>query len=206
MNTAKPIYGQKFGKLTAIKPVGRTKHRSIIWLCKCDCGKNKEIPSASLRSGNSKSCGCARAKIKHGLAYEPEYKPWTAMKYRCDNPNNSVYYKYGGRGISVCPRWYDFALFMQDMGSKPSPKHSIERIDNEGDYTPDNCRWATPKEQAQNTRQNVNVTFNGETMCVTAWAERMGMCPKTLFHRIYNPKMSIEDAITKPVQKRRKPK
>jgi len=140
------------------------------------------------------------------MAHLPEYKPWTQMKYRCNNPNNHMFYKYGGRGIKVCNRWYDFALFMDDMKSKPSPQHSIERIDNEGDYRAENCKWALPFEQARNTRQNHWITYKGETMCLTDWANRLGMCYKTLQARVGRLGWSIEKAIKTPIRKRRKPK
>ncbi len=148
----------------------------------------------------------ARKYNSHGMAHLPEYKPWTQMKYRCNNPNNHMFYKYGGRGIKVCNRWYDFALFMDDMKSKPSPQHSIERIDNEGDYRAENCKWALPFEQARNTRQNHWITYKGETMCLTDWANRLGMCYKTLQARVGRLGWSIEKAIKTPIRKRRKPK
>lgn len=201
------ITDEKFGMLTAIMPVGRDVSGNIQWLCKCECGNKLPVLRGNLCKGNSKSCGCDRMRgaTKHGLAHTPEYKPWTTMKYRCDNPNNSSYHKYGARGIKVCKRWRDFAFFMKDMGSKPTSEHSIERIDNEGDYTPENCRWALPYEQARNTRQNRWITYNGKTLCLTDWSKKFGIKYQTLSHRLNNPKMSIHDAFTTPVRKRRKP-
>jgi len=201
------ITGHKFGMLTAIMPVDKYRGGTMMWLCDCECGQQAVVLIGNLRKGNSKSCGCERMRgcTTHGFAHLPEYKQWTAMKYRCDNPNNSGYHKYGGRGINVCTRWYDFALFMDDMGSKPTTEHSIERIDNDGDYTPENCKWATPVEQARNTRQNHWITYKGETMCLTDWAVRLDMHAKTLDARVGRLGWTIEQAIETPVNAKRKP-
>jgi hypothetical protein len=157
----KNINGQRFGRLTVIAQAPSTNN-GVMWMCKCDCGTEKPVLGTSLRAGRTLSCGCYAKDVnaarchKHGLAWKTdEYGTWTAMRHRCSNSNSTNYHLYGARGIRVCDRWDDFALFLQDMGPKPSKKHSIDRIDNDGNYCPENCRWATAKQQSHNSRRCV---------------------------------------------------
>jgi hypothetical protein len=130
----------------------------------------------------------------------PEWFVWQQMKQRCYNPKNSNWPNWGGRGITVCERWFhSFENFYADMGSRPSPKFTVERIDNDGPYSPENCRWATRTEQARNGRKNVYLDFRGERLTLTEWAERIGMKVGTLWQRL-NQGWSIEKALTKPLQ------
>lgn len=131
----------------------------------------------------------------------PEHDVWKAMLQRCRNTNNSGYHKYGGRGITVCNRWLTFENFLEDMGLRPSSKHSIERINNDGNYKKSNCRWATTKEQARNTRRNRMFTHDGRTMCITDWANHVGMADTTLLYRL-DRGWPIGKALTVPVQKK----
>jgi len=125
----------------------------------------------------------------------PEFRTWCHIRSRCLNPNNKFYSDYGGRGITVCQRWLDaFENFLADMGPRPSVKHSIDRIDNDGNYEPGNCRWATISEQARNTRQNRNIEFNGSTVCVTDLARMHGIDPRTLTRRLDSGR-SVEEAL-----------
>ena len=152
---AHDLTGQTFGRLVAIAPVERKSER-IYWLCICDCGTEHIVNTGKLKSGNTSSCGCYRSevgganKLSHGMAGTTEYESWNGMKARCENANNNGYKNYGGRGIKV--KYKDFHDFHADVGDKPSPELSIDRINNNGHYERGNCKWSTAKEQANNRR------------------------------------------------------
>jgi hypothetical protein len=162
------LTGQKFGLLT-VEKYSHTKNHRAIWLCKCDCGNTIETNSKVLKNGHTSSCGCLKHRKgknnpthKHGETKTSEYHTWIGIKLRCYNKNNSQYKYWGGRGISVCDQWLDsFESFIADMGPKPSPKHSIDRIAVNGNYEPSNCRWATSSEQARNRRTRNISGHNG---------------------------------------------
>jgi len=199
---------QKFGRLIVIERVENYK-----WLCKCDCGIEKIIRGSSLKSGDTKSCGCLakeqliKRSTKHGHNKKGKqtkiYQSWRHMIERCTNSNYSEYQYYGGRGITVCERWLNFENFLEDMDEPPTQEHSIDRIDNDGNYCKSNCRWATKREQARNTRRNLLITFDGETQCLMWWAEKFNINYHTLYNRIYRNGWPIEKALTTPVQKRK---
>ena len=146
---------QRFGRLIAMRPVGKTAGGEYIWGCICDCGNKHEVRGSSLRIGKTKSCGCLRKDHArtHGQCGTPEYNSWSMLNQRCRDRNHDAYEYYGERGVSVCKRWIDsFENFIADMGPKSSPSHSIDRIDNDGNYEASNCRWSTQSEQMRNQR------------------------------------------------------
>lgn len=180
----------KYGNLTAIEAVGINAHKKTIWRCVCDCGKIINVIGSHLSSGNTTSCGCLKrfnAK-KHGYFGTPEYTLLHNILQRCTNPSNKRYKDYGGRGIKVCEEWNSlekFQAFLNHVGPRPSPKHSLDRWpDNNGDYKPGNVRWAISSEQNLNTRQNRLFTFNGITMCLTDWASQTGVPISTVYYRL----------------------
>jgi len=193
-----------FGRLTVIAFAGQKSLRAY-WLCRCECGKEVAVRGTGLVSGTSQSCGCLCRELTiarnttHGKARTPEYRAWLGMLQRCYKPGSKMYYRYGGRGITVCERWRtSLEAFLEDMGPRPTPKHTIERKENDLGYCKDNCIWETRKVQARNTRQNAMLTFQGKTKCIAAWAEECGMAMKILWQRL-NRGWSAERALTEAV-------
>lgn len=193
----KDITGKRFGRLI-VQTHSRTlcymrnsrRQYRTYWLCACDCGANKEILGNSLTRGLTQSCGCLQkercieASRTHGMSRTDTYNIWQKMLKRCNDPSCSGFCRYGGRGITVCPRWFMFENFLEDMGVRPSKNHSIDLIDNNGNYEAANCRWATAVQQANNRRTNSPLTVNGITLNISQWAERLGVLDKTLYERL----------------------
>lgn len=173
------LTGERFGRLVVEEhPPGEFA------LCLCDCGTRKQVRTNALRRGATKSCGCLRhdnkAAATHGLTYSRAYKTWSGIKARCHTPSASGYENYGGRGITVCDRWRDsFENFLADMGEPPDGC-SLERVGNDGPYSPENCRWATRKEQNRNSRHNRTV----DGKCLSEWAEHYGVSISTIQKRL----------------------
>lgn len=177
------------------------------WLCLCDCGAEKIIKQASLRSGNTRSCGClqresiALLRTTHKESDSRIHYIWRAIKQRCLNPNARDYPRYGERGIMICDRWRDnYEAFRDDMGPRPSAMHSVERIDNSGNYEPANCRWALPKEQSANKRNNFIVELHGRQMTLSEASRLTGLHRATIKNRL-NTGWTMERALTAPARK-----
>jgi hypothetical protein len=160
----------------------------------CDCGVQKVVIGANLKKSKTRSCGCIQKT--HNKTLSTEYRSWQMMKNRCCNPKYANWNIYGGRGITVCDRWLNsFENFVADMGLKPTPKHSIDRIDGSGNYEPSNCRWANKKEQAENTSRNVFVKLNGETLTISDAARKIGIHQTKISWRLRNG-WSLEKALS----------
>ncbi|MCK5612299.1 hypothetical protein KAR91_61070 [Candidatus Pacearchaeota archaeon] len=195
----KDISGQRFGKLVAVSLSHMDNQGRAVWNAICDCGKEVQKKSWALVSGNTRSCGCLIRKgpITHGKSHSKAYRSWNTMRQRCSNKNNHKYGSYGGRGITVCERWSKFENFLEDMGEKPDGM-SIDRRNNDGDYAPENCRWATPIEQARNKRNNRLITYNGITKSIAEWSEDLQINYGTLVNRV-SKGWTDERALTQPV-------
>ncbi len=197
-NTPVDMSGQKCGRLTVLARAPNVRNGNSAWHCKCDCGTLRVVRGAALRNGHTTSCGCARAI--HNRTSRLEYASWRSMRARCEKPSDVAYARYGGRGIRVCARWSTFALFYADMGPRPSSRHTLDRVDTNGDYEPGNCRWATRTEQADNKRNSHMVTAFGETKTMSRWAHQFGLSPGTLDSRITRLGWSAERAMTAPLR------
>lgn len=202
--------GQKFNKLTYLGEDIK-KNNKVYVLCQCECGTIKYIERSCLINNRIKSCGCIRLFTSyknldtstHGLSNTRIYKIWKGIKNRCLNKKTPSYRNWGGRGITICDEWKnDFLPFYNwSMSHGYSDELSIDRINNNGNYEPNNCRWATRKEQNRNTRQNTFYTYKGETHCLKEWSEKLNFSYKLLQQRIKRDGLSFEEAITKEVRK-----
>lgn len=174
--------------------------RRKFWRCECTCGTIANVAAGHLLSGASQSCGCLRkeassaANKTHGQSETPTYAAWSRMRDRCLNPNNPKYPRYGGRGITVCARWSDYEAFLADMGEKPEGRFSIDRKDNDGGYSPENCRWATDQQQARNKSNTRILALNGVSKTLTSWAKDSGIGVSTLWNRL-NKGLSLSEAL-----------
>lgn len=185
------LAGQRFGRLVAIRRATiKTSDGKWLWECACDCGNSALTSGKRLKEGMTKSCGCLRAEAldqtTHGMYRSGTHNSWRAMFDRCENQKNAAYPDYGGRGISICDRWRRFSNFLADMGPKPSSKHSIDRVNNDGCYEPDNCRWATHREQASNRRAKKAgytrlVTFRKIILCAQCGKSHTAKSPSAMY-------------------------
>lgn len=185
--------GIRRGLMTVLGYAGKRYigSHSSEWWAKCDCGTVKKVFTASIDSFQVKSCGCVKRKkdkeryLRHGMVYSPEYAAWSKLKSRCLNASDKAYKYYGGRGIKVCERWAClFENFYEDMGPRPSEKHSIDRINGDGDYEPGNCRWASRTVQNRNRKCNRFIEFNGKTQCISEWEAELGFPPRRVSDRL----------------------
>jgi hypothetical protein len=205
--------GERFGRLTVTSYAGKpAKGRQHRWNTVCDCGSEQVVQVGNLVTGNTKSCGCLNREIVskdkrvHGesnvesLGRSAEYATWISMRQRCYDMKDKSYERYGGRGIRVCERWLSYSSFLADMGRRPSVSHSIDRIDNDGNYESGNCRWATVKEQSRNRRSNRILEHNGERKCLAEWAEDIGINRNALAARLKRG-WSVKKTLTTPIKK-----
>lgn len=195
--------GEKYNRLTALHFIRKDKKGRQHWWFECECGVQKMIRQDSVQNGSTKSCGCLLKEIQHKMSSTIEYNSWRKMKNRCNSKNNDSYSRYGGRGIKVCKSWMKFENFYKDMGNRPRGK-SLDRIDNNGDYEPNNCRWATPKQQMNNTRNNIFVSVNGVQIPFSELAEMFNQHPRNLQWRIFTKKLPLRMALTGKWNTRRK--
>jgi len=188
------LTGKVFGRLIVLGREGSSRSGQPLWRCRCKCGNECVVFGGALRDGRTQSCGClqrervSETSTTHGQTHSIEYNTWANMKQRCLNPNASFFSNYGGRGIRVCDRWlHSFENFLADVGPRPSNGHSIDRIDNNGDYEPGNVRWALSSVQQKNTRpyrKALRITANEETHTISEWAEITGIRRNTIYMRL----------------------
>jgi hypothetical protein len=204
MPEIKDLAGQQFGDLTVVSLAGRKSNGhgapKTYWKCLCSCGETKEVAIGNLRSGQVKSCGCHRKRVLnktiHGLSDTSSYVVWRNMLHRCTDPRDTSFHNYGGRGIRVSDRWEAFENFYSDMGERPEGT-SLDRIDNNGPYSKENCRWAPIEVQANNKRCSRLVTYQGKTLSVSQWASELGISRYTLYSRLNS--LPAEVALSMPV-------
>lgn len=196
--------GIRYGRLTPVRFVpGR---RKSTWLCLCDCGKEKEVSTHHFLSGATTSCGCynkermAEKQRRHGMYFSRQFKVWKSMVARCLKPYNTSYKNYGARGISVCKRWMKWENFWEDMGPSYREDLELDRIDNDGNYEPGNCRWTTRLVNMNNKRTTFMVTAFGRTMSVQDWGRETGIKGNTIAQRIRDQKWTPEKSVTKKPQ------
>lgn len=181
--------GNKFGMVTVLWKTEKYSGTHRLWHCQCECGGTVLATLSDLRSGRRRSCGCLKktARVTNGANRGgkriPEYGVWASMKERCSNPKQKQFDRYGGRGIRVCDDWQNFDGFISDMGHRPTPEHTIDRIDNDGNYEPGNCRWALMSDQANNKSTNIFVAIDGVKLSLTQWSRKAGIHHMTVRYR-----------------------
>jgi hypothetical protein len=201
------LTGRRFGRWIVIGRSDSSPKGRAYWTCRCDCGKVKSVRAVSLLNGDSQSCRClsaervSQATRTHGDSHTaPEYKSWHGMRQRCNNPKSNGYARYGSRGITVCSRWDGqggYENFLSDMGRRPSPRHSLDRIDNNGPYSPENCRWAIKKVQSNNRNVSLILTHAGESKALTDWARQLGLPVHTIRGRLRRG-WTVSDSLETP--------
>lgn len=196
------LSGIKFNKLLVIEFAGRSKSNRTMWKCLCDCGNYAVIRGEELTRGQKYCSNCVpKGRPSHGLSNIPEFGVWLAMKQRCDNPKCDAYNNYGARGITYCISWSRFENFFSDMGARPTKHHTLERKNNQGNYEPTNCCWATRKEQARNFRSNRILEYLEQKKCISEWGEIYGLKHDTISSRLERG-WAIDRALTTPANKK----
>lgn len=203
------LIGMKFNRYLVTERAGSTNSGQAKWLCKCDCGNEKIVAGYSLKSGNTKSCGCLNKEIttKHGHCKNKQtsrtLRIWNGMIQRCLNPSNPDYKYYGGRGIKICDHWLKFKNFLDDIGEIPKDL-TIDRINNDGNYEPNNWKLSTRKEQARNRRNNISTIIDNKYKILKDYCKTTGLNYNSIMSRIHTQKLSIKEAISRPIKKKRK--
>lgn len=204
------LTGQTFNNLTVIERTENTKGGNARWKCKCYCGKETIVSASNLKTGAVKSCGCLRKNPHnkaHGLSKTPLYRMWRSMIYRCEHPNHIAYKYYGLRGITVCDEWHDFMTFKKwAEETKPFENATIDRIDNNLGYSPQNCRWVDMATQSNNRRSNIIITHNGETHNLMEWSKVLNFDYKLVHNRIHKLGWSFEKSIETPIDYKKRNK
>lgn len=196
---AASVKGRRFGRLLVIGQQG------TVCRCKCDCGASHSVKSHCLTNGDTRSCGCLQRELfgarfrTHGDTKSTEHRSWNSAKNRCFNSKNAEFRNYGKRGITMCSKWVkSYSAFLKDMGRKPTPKHSLERIDVNGNYEPSNCCWATQKQQCNNKRNNRLLTFMGRTQNIQRWSEELGISKSVIWARLDDLDWTVEKTLSTP--------
>lgn len=208
-NKPENLTGRTFGRLTVIKP-DSIRGSKVRWICRCECGARVSIAATKLKSDETRSCGCYRKewaadfKSTHGLTrignHHPMHTGWCQMRARCQDPTHAAYPSYGARGITVCERWERFENFLADMGERPAGL-KLDRIDNNGPYSPENCRWADDTTQARNRRSNKRYKLNDESFTLPEWSEKTGVSASLLHARIHRLGWSVDKALVTPTRR-----
>ena len=197
----KDLTGQRFGMLTVIERAGNNSSGSALWRCICDCGNETIVRTAALHNGHTTSCGCygKYKNLIHGQSHTRLYNIWKTMIQRCENPISKDYLKYGGSGINVCIEWHDFLVF-QDwaLNNGYSEELTIDRINNDLGYFPDNCRWVSMKEQQNNRRNNILYSMNGEAHTLAEWCDIYNISYCTVYNRIHYHGYDLKSALISP--------
>ncbi len=212
MSKIKDLTGQTFNRLTVVATANRLQKNRPRYLCQCTCGSQLAVDHYHLLSGHTSSCGCAKIErlismnLTHGQSKSSEYKSWSEMKSRCLHTTHKHYKHYGGRGIQICDRWLNsFENFLSDMGRKPFPGLTLDRINVNGNYEPSNCRWLSKTAQQSNRRDTVKLTYSGETLSTSEWASRLGIPQSTLSRWISAEQMTLDQAIARNLNRSSRP-
>ena len=207
MGKLNDLTGKKYGRLTVIERAGSTAQKKALWRCRCDCGNDVIVVGSHLLNDNTHSCGCYKRDktiermISHGKSNTRLHHIWKNMRQRCGNPHKPDYKYYGGKGVTIDDIWNDYEVFAKwAIENGYSDDLTIDRIDVNGNYCPDNCRWVSMTEQARNMSRNRMITYNGESHCLSEWGEILGISVKVLSHRINAYGWSVERAFTTPVR------
>lgn len=200
------LSGEKFGMLTVVSRHSTAKNGDALWLCKCECGGETITRRNALKNGQSKSCGCLKISLlkqskTHGLSRDPIYRVWSSMIQRCNNPKSTHFSSYGGRGITVCDRWLDFGNFINDMGNRPSKDYSIDRIDNNSGYRPDNCRWSLREDQMANMRSNRFISSDDRFVPIFKASKAKGI-PSYIVRNRLRANWGEAEALDTPIHRR----